>query len=72
MDEPFRMDDIHVIDGTGATVGNLYAGIDERIIKAGWNWTLAHNDGSHGVHNPTFVFDLLDAATDALLELAAE
>ena len=50
----------------------MYTGIDERIIKAGWNLILAHNDGSHGVHNPTFVFDLLDAATDALNALAAE
>ena len=72
LDEAFRMDDIHLIDGTGAKVGNLYTGVDERIIKAGWNLILAHNDGSHGVHNPTFVFDLLDAATDEMLDLAGE
>ena len=36
------------------------------------NWMLPHSDGSHGIHNPTFVFDVLDASIAELNQLAAE
>ncbi len=45
---------------------------DARLIKAGWNWSLANNDGSKGVHNPPFVFEFLDAAIDAVDDLLTE
>ena len=65
--------DVAVLDGTGAEdPPNLYDFADDRLPKAGWNWLLAHNDGSHGIHNPTFVFDLLDASIEALSALAME
>ena len=28
------------------------------LAKAGWNYFLIHNDGSHGIHNPEFVNDI--------------
>jgi hypothetical protein len=69
---PFRMNDVNVL-GPGSTVlGELYDFADERLIKAGWNWNLVNNDGSKGIHNPPFVFQVIDAAVDALNELAAE
>ena len=70
--EPVRMNDVMVLDGTGAELGELYDFADDRVIKAGWNWNLINNDGSLGAHNPTFAGDVLEAATDALNELLAE
>jgi hypothetical protein len=69
---PTRMNDIDVLDGTGAVLGELYDFADDRVIKAGWNWNLANNDGSHGIHNPPFVFEFIDASIDGLNQLAAE
>ena len=42
---PFRINDVTLLDG-GTELGILYDFADERLIKAGWNWNLAHNDGS--------------------------
>jgi hypothetical protein len=67
---PSRMNDITVWDATPAEIGDLYDFADERLIKAGWNYNLANNDGSRGVHNPPFVFGFIDASVDALEELA--
>jgi hypothetical protein len=69
---PYRMNDVDVVDGTGAAVGELKDLADDRLPKAGWNWILAHNDGSDGIHNPTFVFDVLDASITELNRLAGE
>jgi hypothetical protein len=70
---PYRMNDIAVLDGTGAEdPPELYDFADERLIKAGWNWNLANNDGSKGIHNPTFVATFMDASIDALNALAME
>ncbi len=68
---PIRMSDVEVFEGT-ESVGALYDFADDRLVKAGWNWTLAYNDRSRGVHNPPFVFEFLDASIDALNELQAE
>ena len=70
--ELVAVDSILVLDGDGAEIGHLYDLADARLVKAGWNWALAYNDGSSAIHNPPFVFGLLDAAIDALAELAAE
>lgn len=69
---PFRMNDLTVLDATDTDIGQLYDFADERLIKAGWNWNLAMNDGSKGVHNPPFVFAFLDASIDVLNALQAE
>ena len=63
---PYRMTDIDVIGGTGGILAD-YAPDD--LMKAGWNWTLVHNDGSRGVHNPFYASGILIAARDALLAL---
>jgi hypothetical protein len=68
---PYRISDVEVIDGvTLLPKGNLYENADAAIVKAGWNWNLANNDGSRGVHNPDFAFDVLDNAIAALNALA--
>ncbi len=36
------------------------------IVRAGWNYFLAHSDGSKGVHNPKFVRTMLLVTLDAL------
>ena len=36
------------------------------LVKAGWNYLLIEDDGSEGVHNPSFAFDVLNASMDAL------
>jgi hypothetical protein len=51
-------------------VGSLNELAAPEALKAGWNWLLFHNDGSHGVHNPFFASDTLIASRDALLEAA--
>ena len=70
---PMRMNDVTVVDASGELPGEeLYDFADDRLIKAGWNWNLANNDGSKGGHNPPFVFEFMDAAVDALTALANE
>lgn len=44
----------------------LYEVAGDELIKAGWNWSLIHNDGSKGAHNPTWALSVLDAARDGL------
>jgi formate-dependent nitrite reductase cytochrome c552 subunit len=68
---PLRVNDVRVIDG-GVDMGELYDFADDRLIKAGWNYNLANNDGSQAIHGPTFTFEYLDAAIDALNQLALE
>ena len=36
------------------------------FIKAGWNYFLLHGDGSEGIHNPDFSFDVINASLRAL------
>jgi hypothetical protein len=68
---PFSIGDVDVVDPGSVVLGILYDFADERLVKAGWNWNLIHNDSSRGVHNPSFALEALDAAIDALAELAA-
>ncbi len=44
---------------------------DIKFYKAGWNYHLIHYDNSHGAHNPSFTFELLEAAIAAMDELLA-
>lgn len=62
----YRLTDVDVLDGTGAVVGTLADFADDRLLKAGWNWNLFNNDGSVGVHNPTFASEALAAARDGV------
>lgn len=70
--EHVRLERATVFDNGDNEVGHLAELADARLIKAGWNYNLAVNDGSRGVHNPSYVFEFLDAAIDQLVTLAAE
>ena len=63
---PLRLSDVDVIDAVATKRGELYDFADASLIKAGWNWNLVHNDGSLGVHNPSFVLEVLGASMSAL------
>ena len=59
----------HVTLASGTTVGDgtlLSSDAGLLIAKAGWNYFLLHNDSSEGVHNPSFVSDVLAATLAAL------
>ncbi len=62
---PVRMNDVEVVPPAGGAF-DLYNVADPSLIKAGWNYNLVNNDGSLGVHNPSFVGDLLNGAIAAL------
>lgn len=66
---PLRTNDIDVVQPMPNPVLGLPDVIDDRVWKAGWNWALVHNDGSHGVHNPTFALEILNAACDEITAL---
>ncbi len=60
------MTDIDVVPPAGSSFP-IYNVANPFLIKAGWNWnTPAYNDGSLGVHNPLFAFDILSQSMDAL------
>jgi hypothetical protein len=72
---PYRMTDVDVPQpddpNPPIVLGQLYDFADPALIKAGWNWGLVHNDGSGGVHNPSFAFGTLVAGIEALNPPAA-
>ncbi len=65
---PFRINDVDVLDPTRAAAGILYDFASPELIKSGWNYNLFNNDGSLGAHNPSFAFQGLVGARDALLD----
>ena len=69
---PVAVGNVSVVDSAGTILGGLYDFADARLIKAGWNWNFVTNDGSRGVHNPSFAMGVLDASIDALEALAVE
>jgi hypothetical protein len=40
--------------------------VTDNLVKAGWNYFLIHGDGSGGIHNPTFTFEVIKASIAAL------
>ncbi|MEW6141755.1 MAG: carboxypeptidase regulatory-like domain-containing protein [Chloroflexota bacterium] len=40
--------------------------LTDPLVKAGWNYFLIHGDGSGGIHNPTFTFNVIKASIAAL------
>ncbi len=48
-------------DGTTAVIP-----LTDNLVKAGWNYMLVLNDSSLGVHNPSFVNDIIDGTIKAL------
>jgi len=64
---PTRMTDIEVLPATGSAFP-LYDAADPILIKSGWNWNLFHNDGSHGVHNPSFAKGTVETSATEIVE----
>lgn len=51
----------------GSELGTLVdSEAGQLIAKACWNLFLIEGDGSDGVHNPSFVLDVIQASVDAL------
>ena len=72
---PYRMSDVDVLQPDDPNppiiLGLLYDFASQELIKSGWNYGLIHNDGSGGIHNPTFAFATLVAGIEALDPAAA-
>jgi hypothetical protein len=62
-----RMTDIDVVPAMGDSFP-LYDAADPILIKSGWNWNLFHNDGSHGVHNPSFATNTVEVSATEIIE----
>jgi hypothetical protein len=72
---PYRMNDIDIVQPDDPNppilIGAFYDFADPDLIKSGWNWLMVHNDGSYGVHNPTYSYLLLQESIEALSPAAA-
>lgn len=62
---PYAMNSVAVIY-PGADPVPLYAQMGDYIAKAGWNYFLIHSDSSRGVHNPSWVNQVLDTSITAV------
>ena len=69
---PYRMNDVDILDSGMVFIEGFYDSAPPEIIKAGWNWNLANNDGSLGVHNPSYAYLVVIAGIQALDQAAAE
>ena len=63
--EDLALNAIKVLRPGGSSV-ELLATADPALAKAGWNYWMAHSDGSEGIHNPGFVNSALDVALFAV------
>lgn len=54
----FRAPIPNVLDASGGSRVFLDSG---NMVKAGWNFMLLSNDGSHGIHNPGWASDVITA-----------
>jgi hypothetical protein len=66
---PVSLADVSVLDASDTAIGELYDFADERLPKSGWNYNLVNSDSSKGVHNPTFVGNVLSASIDEMTAL---
>jgi len=59
--------EIHFVDvDDGDYIQKITDHFKFSLAKAGWNFFLVEGDGSDGVHNPSFVLDVISASIDAL------
>ena len=63
---PYGINSIDVLDNLDVVIGELYDFAEPELPKAGWNWALVNNDGSLGVHAPTFAYDVMVSAIEGL------
>jgi len=62
-----RMTDVDVLPPAGEPFA-IYDAAHPVLIKSGWNWNLFHNDGSHGVHNPSFASTTVEVSKTEIIE----
>ncbi len=53
-------------DITAESASSAVIPLTDVLVKAAWDYFLIHGDASFGIHNPTYVNDVLNAALDAL------
>mgnify|MGYP003572230004 CR=1 FL=1 len=67
---PYRLPDVDVLQPDDPNppilLGALYEFASDELLKAGWNHGLVHNDGSGGVHNPSFAWGVLATSIETL------
>lgn len=63
--EHARLSSTNVVPPAGSPRG-FFEVADPNIAKAGWNYLSIHADGSHGVHNTSFVNAALDVSAYAM------
>lgn len=62
------------LSSISVSINNMFAAdgttvvipVNDNLNKAGWNYMLVINDSSFGVHNPSFVKDIIDGTIKAL------
>jgi len=64
---PTGMNSVDVVPAMGSAFA-LYDVADPILIKSGWNFNLFHNDGSHGVHNPSFAKGTVETSATEIIE----
>jgi hypothetical protein len=64
--EHIRLGSDTAIQGAGEDVSLVSSEAGQLIAKACWNFFLVEGDGSHGIHNPAFVLEVLEASIAAL------
>ena len=63
---PIAVNSVRVLDGT-TDLGDLYQFVPSTIPQAGWNFLVASDDASLGIHNPMYVSHVLSASHTALV-----
>jgi Carboxypeptidase regulatory-like domain len=54
------------VEQDASDLGDLWEFLDDRLLRAGWNWALLTSEGSRGVHNNAFETAVLDASIAAV------
>jgi hypothetical protein len=62
---PTAVNSINVVPPAGAPY-EIYTAINPLVIKGFWNLLMLEADGSTGVHNPSFAFQVLERSIDGL------
>lgn len=65
---PVTLNSVRAVPASGSAVDILRLA-DPALAKAGWNYFTIEADGSHGVHNPSWVMRALDLSIQALKSL---
>ncbi len=64
---PMSMNDVEVVP-TDEEPYDIYDDAAPFLPKSGWNYLLFHNDGSLGVHNPSWTMEIVEDTMEAIEE----